>query len=95
MKHKKLYFALAIAVIGFVLGYQNSGYAEITLLFFSFQLPLVLVVALCLLAGFIVGYVVRARKGARRQARQSTAGKPAKNDLVTASGGMPDAKSKP
>ncbi len=72
----------AVAVLGllcFILGFQNTGRAEIQVLFWSFSLPLVLLIGICLVLGLLIGWILASRKkGKPKQKPESAPPEPVK-----------------
>lgn len=72
----KLVAVVALGLLCFILGFQNTRSAEIHLLFFSFSLPLVLLIGICLLLGMLIGWILTSR-GRGKAARDLKSVQPA------------------
>lgn len=66
----KIWTLVAILLFLIVLILQNAGSVGVTLLFWSFQLPLIVVMLLFMLMGFIVGILVTALANMKKEPKK-------------------------
>jgi len=62
VKHRKLYGLLTLAVICIILGFQNTEITSVRLLFFTIQMPVLVLILIMLILGFAIGWLAAGRK---------------------------------